>query len=95
MLQRGDMKGLQPDQCAGTSPAKGGAGSAPTAPPVHGSAQVTPHVLLQALAFGWLGRWHEVVAQDFGKAQECYEKALTLDPKDSIAGEASCARCLG
>ena len=43
---------------------------------------------MQALAFGWLGRWHEVVAQDFEKAQECYEKALTLDPKDSIAGGA-------
>ena len=66
-----------------------------TAPLVHGSACMTPHVLMQALAFGWLGRWYEVVAQDFEKAQECYEKALTLDPKDCIAGETSCAQCRG
>ena len=83
------MKGLQLDHCAGPSPAMGSTGSGPTAPLVHGSACVTSHVLMQALAFGWLGRWHEDVAQDFEKAQECYEKAITLDPKDSIAGEAS------
>ena len=56
---------------------------------------MTPHMLMQALAFGWLGRWYEVVAQDFEKAQECYEKALMLDPKDSIAGKASCSQCMG
>ena len=95
MLQRGDMQGLQLDRCASTLPGKRVAGSAPIAPVVHGSAYVTRHVLMQALAFGWLGRWHEVVAQNFEKAQECYEKALMLDPKDSIAGEASRVQCVG
>ena len=47
---------------------------------------LTYGVLIQALAYQWLGRWYEDIDQDYKQAQHCYERAVTLDEDDIIAG---------
>ncbi len=49
---------------------------------------------MQALAYQWLGRWYEDIDQDFKQAQHCYERAVTLDDDDIIAGTLCLRGCI-
>ena len=35
-------------------------------------------------ACAWLGHWYAEVAQDLGKAKNCYEQTLLMDPSDAV-----------
>jgi hypothetical protein len=40
----------------------------------------------QATCFAWLGEWYRVVPGDAGRAGKCFRRAITLDPKEEVAG---------
>ena len=43
---------------------------------------------MQAQACAWLGHWYNEVAQEYGKARNCYRQALALEPQSTVLGEA-------
>ena len=42
---------------------------------------------MQGQACAWLGHWYNEVAQEYGKARNCYAQALQLEPSSSVIGE--------
>ncbi len=43
-------------------------------------------MVLQALAFAWLGRSYQGAATGVGPARRCFQKALSIDPCLDMAG---------